>query len=294
MKKSRVLRGVAGRASGVVALLLALAACEEAQGVDVQPLPPLRQPSPEARVGLPEVAGAWRFAGWELPLRDTVTRGEGLVPPGILLVRTQRLDSIAGAYLREGQEYPFVGEVRRDGVLSGAAFGPDGSGSFIAGQVRKDTLWIELTSLTTAAGWSPGTHAAMVRGRVGTPFVRFQGGWVPPRPDSVIRDSIRRADSLRMADSLRRAVPGAVVPPTTTPLWETPVTPPPTAVPPRQPPQTERPREDTVTGERPKRSPERPPRRRTPPPEERDTAPRREPEPEPRPDTTRPPPVIVP
>lgn len=205
-------------------LLLALAACEEAQGVNVQPLPPLQRPSPEARAGLPEVAGTWRFAGWELPVRDTVTGGEGMLPPGALAVRTQRLDSVAGAYVRDGQQFPMVGEVRRDGILSVVAFGPDGAGSFIAGRVLRDTLWIELTSLSAAQTWSTGARAAMVRTAVRQPFVRYQGGFVKInvdsiRADSVHRDSLRLADSVRLADSLRLAdsaaaavLPGQPVP----------------------------------------------------------------------------------
>jgi hypothetical protein len=189
-------------------LLLALAACEEAQGVDVQPLPQLQRPSPEKRAGLPEVSGTWRFAGWELPVRDTVTGGEGMLAPGALAVRTQRLDSVAGAYVRDGQQFPFVGEVRRDGILSVVAFGPDGAGSFIAGRVLRDTLWIELTSLSAAQTWSTGARAAMVRTAVRQPFVRYQGGFVKVnvdsiRADSVRRDSLRLADSVLMADSLR-------------------------------------------------------------------------------------------
>jgi hypothetical protein len=183
-------------------LLLVLAACEEAEGVDVQPLPALKRPSPEARAGLPEVAGTWRFAGWELPVRDTVTGGEGMLPPGALAVRTQRLDSVAGAYVRDGQQFPFVGEVRRDGILSVVAFGPDGAGSFIAGRVKRDTLWIELTSLSAAQTWSTGARAALVRTAVRQPFVRYQGGFVKINVDSIRADSVRR-DSLRLADSVR-------------------------------------------------------------------------------------------
>ncbi|HEU0079814.1 MAG TPA: hypothetical protein VFQ76_19365, partial [Longimicrobiaceae bacterium] len=169
MRKYRMFPAVPAAPSRAALLLLALAACEEARGVDVQPLPALKRPSPEARAGLPEVAGTWRFAGWELPVRDTITGGEGMLPPGALAVRTQRLDSVAGAYVRDGQQFPFVGEVRRDGILSVVAFGPDGAGSFIAGRVKRDTLWIELTSLSAAQTWSGGARAAMVRTPVRQP-----------------------------------------------------------------------------------------------------------------------------
>ncbi len=218
MRKSAMFPAVAAAPARAALLLLALAACEEARGVDVQPLPPLQRPSPESRAGLPEVAGTWRFAGWELPVRDTVTGGEGMLPPGALAVSTQRLDSIAGAYVRDGQRFPFVGEVRRDRILSVVAFGPDGVGSFIAGRVLRDTLWIELTSLSAAQTWSGGARAAMVRTAVRQPFVRYQGGFVKLnvdsiRADSVRRDSLRLADSVRLADSAAAGVaPGAPVP----------------------------------------------------------------------------------
>ena len=214
MRKSRMFRAAPAAPRFAAILVLALAACEEARGVSVQPLPPLQRPSPEARAGLPEVAGTWRFAGWELPVRDTVTGGEGMVPPGALGIRTQRLDSIAGVYVRDGQPFPVIGEVRRDGIVSVVAFGPDGSGSFIAGRVLRDTLWIELTSLSAAQTWSTGARAALVRTAVRQPFVRYQGGFVKVnvdsiRADSVRRDSLRVADSLRLADSaLAGAVPG--------------------------------------------------------------------------------------
>ncbi len=202
MPKSRMFPAVLAAPRRAALLLLVLAACEEAEGVDVQPLPALKRPSPEARAGLPEVAGTWRFAGWELPVRDTVTEGAGMLPPGALAVRTQRLDSVAGAYVRDGQQFPFVGEVRRDGILSVVAFGPDGAGSFIAGRVKRDTLWIELTSLSAAQTWSTGARAALVRTAVRQPFVRYQGGFVKLNVDSIRADSVRR-DSLRLADSLR-------------------------------------------------------------------------------------------
>jgi hypothetical protein len=102
MWKHGMFSSLSAPATRAALLLLALAACEEAEGVNVQPLPPLERPSPEARAGLPEVAGTWRFAGWELPVRDTATAGEGMLAPGVLAVRTQRLDSVAGDYLREG------------------------------------------------------------------------------------------------------------------------------------------------------------------------------------------------
>lgn len=160
------------------------------------------------RAGLPEVRGVWNFAGFEIPAGDTTAVRERvytLVPPGQLRVITQRLDSIAGQYVREGVAFPFVGEVRRDSALSVVAFS-EGVGQFAAGRLARDTLWIELTSFTSAQTWPRGTRAALVRGTPRAPFRRLLGGApiTPPVDSAALRDSIR-------LDSLRRA--GVVVPP---------------------------------------------------------------------------------
>jgi hypothetical protein len=189
------------RCAGV---LLLLCGCDAAEDVSVQPLPSLQRPSAERRAGLPEVRGVWRFAGWEIPPRDTAAARAGLVPPGEIHVATQRLDSVAGSYIREGGQFPFVGEVRRDSIFSVVMFDAQGVGSLLAGRVRRDTLWIELTSLPSAQGWPAGTRAAFVRRPVGAPFTRFPG-LALPRPDTA------RPDSLA-ADSAR---PGAAPPPAT-------------------------------------------------------------------------------
>lgn len=198
------------RIGAVLACCAALAAgaCGDAEGVEVQPLPPLQRPSPEARAGLPEVRGVWRFAGFEIPARDTAAVRErvyALVPPGELRVVTQRLDSVAGQYVREGVAFPFTGEVRRDSTLTVVAFS-EGMGQFAAGRVVRDTFWIELTSFTTGQSWPQGTRAALVRTAVRQPFRRLLGGIaIAPPVDSVaLRDSIR-------LDSLRRA--GVIVAP---------------------------------------------------------------------------------
>ena len=187
---------------------MAAGACEEAQSVEVQPLPPLQRPSPEARAGLPEVRGLWRFAGFEIPASDTTLVREkvyALTPPGDFQIATQRLDSIAGQYLRAGVAFPIVGEVRRDSAISLVLFS-GGTGQFVAGHVRRDTLWVELTTFQSAVeSWPRGTRAALVRRVSGPPFRRLLGG----APIYVPVDSTR-VDSLRM-DSLRRA--GVVVPP---------------------------------------------------------------------------------
>jgi hypothetical protein len=237
------------RIRAVLACIAALAAgaCGEAEGVEVQPLPPLQRPSPEARAGLPEVRGTWRFAGFEIPAGDTSAVREQiytLTPPGEFRVATQRLDSIAGQYVREGVAFPFAGEVRRDSVLSLVAFS-GGVGQFAAGRVVRDTLWIELTSFTTAQTWPRGTRAAMVRRGGGQPFRRLLGGApIAPPVDSVaLRDSIR-------LDSLRRA--GVIVPPAAAGAQPIPGQPLPPAAQPGVQPGAVRP---TVPGAQPQRPP---------------------------------------
>ena len=79
--------GVRQRIGAVLVCIAALAAgaCGEAEGVEVQPLPPLQRPSPAARAALPEVRGVWRFACFEIPARDTTAVREQvytLTPPG--------------------------------------------------------------------------------------------------------------------------------------------------------------------------------------------------------------------
>ncbi|HET7234208.1 MAG TPA: hypothetical protein VFJ16_29610 [Longimicrobium sp.] len=166
--------------------LFGAAACNEARA-DVEPLPPLHRPTPEERAGLPVLSGRWLFTGFEYPVRDTLRVREQvyrLVPPGEFRIVTQRLDSIAGQYVRDSVAFPMTGEVRRDGIFSFVAFEPGGVGQFVAGRVVKDTLWIELTGFPSAGSWPPGTRAALVRTPRGAPFVRLRG-YVPPPPPPV-------------------------------------------------------------------------------------------------------------
>jgi hypothetical protein len=211
-------RGVGGRRGRAIWAGLALLAAAAGCGRDeVEPLPPMERPSPERRAGLPEVGGRWLFAGFEIEPRDSAARANSdyqLTPPGEFRFLTQRLDSVAGQYGRPGQfVLPFTGEVRRDGVFALVAFAGEGVQQFVAGRVVNDTLWMELTNMTSVERWPPRTRAAFVRRPRGAPFTRLLGGApiiVPP--DSATLDSIRR-DSIRM-DSIQRAgVPaGAVVP----------------------------------------------------------------------------------
>ncbi|HEY0021455.1 MAG TPA: hypothetical protein VGB24_01040 [Longimicrobium sp.] len=263
---------------------MAAGACEEAQSVEVQPLPPLQRPSPEARAGLPEVRGLWRFAGFEIPASDTTLVRErvyALTPPGDFQIATQRLDSIAGQYLRAGVAFPIVGEVRRDSAVSLVLFS-GGTGQFVAGHVRRDTLWVELTTFQSAVeSWPRGTRAALVRRVSGPPFRRLLGG----APITVPVDSTR-LDSLRM-DSLRRA--GVVVPPAGT--QPAPGQPMPGAVPPAmQPgvPPAAQPQRPPVT------QPQRPPATQPRPPAAQPRQPVQQRPPAQRPPAQRPPPAPTP
>ena len=173
--------------------LAGAAACDQAKA-DVEPLPPLRRPTLEERAGLPRLAGRWLFTGFEYPARDTQRVREQvyrLVPPGEFAIATQRLDSVAGQYVRDGVAFPFTGEVRRDGIFSFVAMEPGGVGQFVAGHVIRDTLWIELTGFPSAAEWPRGARAALVRTPKGPPFVRLRG-YIPPPPPPV--DSTRPQD----------------------------------------------------------------------------------------------------
>jgi hypothetical protein len=196
--------------------LLAGAAC----GPDeVEPLPPMERPSPERRAGLPEIGGRWLFAGWETPPPDSAAEANNvyrLTPPGEIRVLTQRLDSVAGQYGVPGQfVFPFVGEVRRDGVFALLAQGGETGQQFLSGRVVRDTLWMELSNVSAVGTWPPQTRAAFVRRPRGAPFRRLLGGApivVPPDSatlDSIRRDSVRQ-DSLRRAGTPPAAVPGVV------------------------------------------------------------------------------------
>jgi hypothetical protein len=254
--------------------LVALAgACGDAAPVRVQPLPPLDRPSLEAREGLPEVAGTWRFAGFEIPPEDTARVRNGvfaMAPPGDLLFETQRLDSVAGRYVRDGVAFPLEGEVRRDSTFAVVAFGGE-EASFAAGRIRRDTLWVELTSLSAGATWPRRTRTAMVRRGGGEPFLRLLGGAPITEPvDSAALARTARLDSLRAAGAPSvppAAAPGAAGPPS--PAEQA------------RPPVTDRPaRTEAETTPRPERPAQPPPRR---------PEPARPPEPEPEPPAREPP-----
>ncbi len=232
--------------------LLGAAACSDARA-GVEPLPPLHRPTPEERAGLPVLTGRWLFTGFEYLVGDTLRVREQvyrLVPPGEFRIATQRLDSIAGQYVRDSVPFGLIGEVRRDGIFSFVAFEQGGVGQFVSGHVARDTMWVELTGFPSAASWPPGTRAAFVHTPRGAPFVRLRG-YVPPPPPPV--DSAT-ADAEGGGEQPSAPPPGAAPAPAPAPVVEQPrerpVAPPPPPPPPTDlPPVDEQPPvpEDTFT-----------------------------------------------
>ncbi len=163
-----------GTTGYLVVVALLASACDAAEGVRVQPLPPMEGSTPEARAGLPEIQGEWRFAGWELAPADSTLLATPLPSFGTLRIETQRLDSIAGSYAVPGAQIPLVGEVRRDSVVALVAQAGDG-GRFLAGRISADTLWLSLTSLLEPGSWPAGSRAAFVRSPVTATFARLEG-----------------------------------------------------------------------------------------------------------------------
>jgi hypothetical protein len=185
--------------------VLVLAGCEPAANVQVQELPPLAHPSVEARLGLPELRGAWRFAGWELAQGDTLGLGAELPAFGIVWLQAQKRDSLAGFYVTAAGRAPLYGEVRRDRVVSLVAFPGPGDGRYLIGKVAEDTLWLEASSLSEPGSWRGDARAAFVRSQGAvTPFRRVRGVGVPTPPDT--------SASLARADSGAPATVGASVP----------------------------------------------------------------------------------
>lgn len=177
-------------------LLLPLAAvsCDAADDVRVQELPALTRASVEARLGLPALRGAWRFAGWELPRGDTLGLEAELPAFGILLLQAQSRDSLAGFYVTQGGRSPLVGEIRRDGVVSLVTFPAPGDGRYLVGAVKGDTLWVEGTSLADPGSWRGDARAAFVRSRTPVTAFRRVRGAVPP-PPRVDSAALAAADS---------------------------------------------------------------------------------------------------
>lgn len=211
------------------AVLIMLGACDAASGVTVQPLPPADRPSPEARAGLPELEGTWRFAGWVLPDSAAMAAaGSSLIAPGELRLVHQRLDSISGSYVADGVAAPLVGEARRDKRFALVALAGGDQNRYVAGQVSRDTLWVELTSLPGAESWPVGTRAAWVRGTTAAaPFLRYAGQTLAPPPVDTLPPA--PAESAAVPGMLS-PVPGAPIENAPAPAPATPVAPAPTPV----------------------------------------------------------------
>ncbi|MBW3629427.1 MAG: hypothetical protein KY464_09035 [Gemmatimonadetes bacterium] len=166
--------------SARLALLVAVigSGCGPSDAVEVQPLPSLEQSSPEARAGLPRIAGAWRFAGWELAPDDSANLKGELPRFGVISLATQKRDSLAGHYVIQAGRAPLYGELRRDSVIALiGVFGP-GDLRFMAGRIARDTVWMELSSLSE--NWPVDARAAFTRTQVASPFVRLRGAIAPP------------------------------------------------------------------------------------------------------------------
>jgi hypothetical protein len=164
----------------------------------VQPLPPLERPSPEARAGVPEIAGAWLFAGWEVASEAVLAETGEPAAPGDLVIELQRVDSLAAQMLRGEVAIPLVGEVRRDGIVSFATHASDPVRRFAAGRVSGDTLWLELSTLPAGELSPPAVRWAYVRGAVGQRWLRLPSGQLlrdtavvlPPQPETVARPAV--------------------------------------------------------------------------------------------------------
>jgi hypothetical protein len=166
--------------TSAVAVAIA-AACGPAEGVAVRELPPLERPSPEARAGLIDVHGSWNLAGWEVV--DPAV-GEVLPEraPRSVRVEEQRLDSLSGQLVGAEASRGFVGEIRRDGIVSLVVGHDDGNPAVVAGAVSRDTLWLELS---TAGGFAipAGGRAAYIRAPTGQTWVRLPNG-------ALLRDTV--------------------------------------------------------------------------------------------------------
>lgn len=202
-----------GRVIGSALAAVLIAGCDAAEDVRVQPLPSLEASSPESRLGLPEIMGHWRFAGWELAPGDT-GRAPGDLPAfGSILLETQRLDSIAGFYAAGEARMPLVGEVRRDSILALA-----GAGRYLTARISTDTLWLVLTSLLDRAAWPDDARAAFVRTQVASRFVRVRGAMPAlAAADTTLADTVSgRADAPAMRGvappTSQRGTPGRTGP----------------------------------------------------------------------------------
>lgn len=212
-----------------IPLAVSLAACDLAEGVTVQELPNLDRASIEARLGLPEVAGPWRFAGWELQEGDTLGLEAELPTLGILNVEVQKRDSVAGTYRgAAGGEAQVEGEVRRDSVLALVVLPGGGEGFYLTGRLDHDTLWVEKTTLLESGEWRGDARPAFVRSdQPVTPFRRVRGMVMPtaPLPDTLQPGLIDSLPVTSVPDTADVAAPQpAPATPTTQPPAQQPTT----------------------------------------------------------------------
>jgi hypothetical protein len=265
---------------GWVAVLMG--GCDAAQDVRVLPLPPLERPSPEARLGLPEVAGSWRFAGWEIVRGDTSALERTFPSFGELRLEVQRLDSLAGSFVLAGGVTPVIGEVRRDGRVALVTHPGGVPGNFLAGQFYRDTLWLELTSILASDEWPRDARAAFVREPVAEPIAWLRGarpGDLPPEiePDTITE--LPPAEAPAVVTPAPSPAPAQAPAGTPAPAPQ-PGTPAPAPAAPRPEPQPVAPAEPAAPA---------PPPPAPPPPPPPDPEPDPEPEPEPE---RRPPPLL--
>lgn len=200
--------------------LVGFGGCGPDEDVELLALPPLERPSPEARLGIPEVTGVWRFAGWEIIEGDSTSLDRTFPSFGELRFQTQRLDSIAGSFMMGGTAVPVIGDVRRDGRLTFVTLAGDNAQSFVAGTYLQDTLWLELTSVLAADEWPQNARAAFVREAPSEPaFAWLRGARVVEPPPPLPVDSLATGTSAATGDIPPGATPpggpatgGATVP----------------------------------------------------------------------------------
>lgn len=182
----------------LVAAGVLLTACDAAEDVDVLPLPALERPSPEARLGLPELGGEWGFAGWEIESGDSTILERTFPSFGQLSIQTQRLDSIAGVFQIGGSNVPVIGDVRRDGHLALVTIRGGAPANYLAGIWARDTVWLEVTSILAPDEWPQNARAAFVRQPAEEPYAWLRGQRVDEEPVDTVA---AMADST-FADSL--------------------------------------------------------------------------------------------
>lgn len=214
------------------------AACAPADGVEVEPLPPLERPSTAARAGIPALEGTWRFAGWEVVSEEAAALVAGASPPGDLVLQVQQIDSVAGFLVRGDGAIAVAGEARRDGVVSLLAFSEGAEGRFAAGRVHDDTLWIELSTLPFGELSSPLVRWAFSRGTVGQAFLRLPTGQLLRDTLVALPDTATAPSPPPAAGAPAAGAPAAATPPTAPTDRDAPAEPPPAPPPAEEPPPT--------------------------------------------------------